>query len=251
MIDLDASDEVAHLALMQRHAASGDRHAALRQFEQWARTRPGRLWLPAVKRRLSATGSLPNTTLCRGDGALIGRDLGALHRRASSARYRRRSQPHPVPEQPRRSRQVGVAHRADCRANELGFRIGHGTCASWRTWAARRWSRRSPTCVAVTRPCSTACGITTVKRSTAPSPGGAVVDGRELAPAAVRRRRGVGPSRIGHPRPAHHRRRPRRRRREPAAHALHRVRLRINASASCSRTAPLRSATRWRRPARA
>ncbi len=34
VVELDASDERAHLALMRRHAANGDRHAALRQFER-------------------------------------------------------------------------------------------------------------------------------------------------------------------------------------------------------------------------
>jgi DNA-binding SARP family transcriptional activator len=34
VLESDASDERAHLALMRRHAANGDRHAALRQFER-------------------------------------------------------------------------------------------------------------------------------------------------------------------------------------------------------------------------
>ena len=38
VIELDASDELANLALMRRHAANGDRHAALRQFERLDRT---------------------------------------------------------------------------------------------------------------------------------------------------------------------------------------------------------------------
>ena len=37
VIELDASNEVAHLALMRRYAANGDRHAALRQFERMTR----------------------------------------------------------------------------------------------------------------------------------------------------------------------------------------------------------------------
>ena len=37
VVELDPSDEVAHLALMRRHAANGDRHAALRQFERMDR----------------------------------------------------------------------------------------------------------------------------------------------------------------------------------------------------------------------
>ena len=38
VIELDPSDELAHLALMRRYAANGDRHAALRQFERMDRT---------------------------------------------------------------------------------------------------------------------------------------------------------------------------------------------------------------------
>ena len=37
VVELDPSDELAHLALMRRHAANGDRHAALRQFERMDR----------------------------------------------------------------------------------------------------------------------------------------------------------------------------------------------------------------------
>src|SRR5690606_15956719 len=34
LIELDPGDEVAHVALMRRHAAAGDRHSALRQYER-------------------------------------------------------------------------------------------------------------------------------------------------------------------------------------------------------------------------
>jgi DNA-binding SARP family transcriptional activator len=34
VVDLDPADEVAHVALIRRHLAHGDRHAALRQFER-------------------------------------------------------------------------------------------------------------------------------------------------------------------------------------------------------------------------
>ena len=38
VVELDSSDELAHLALMRRYAANGDRHAALRQFERMTRS---------------------------------------------------------------------------------------------------------------------------------------------------------------------------------------------------------------------
>ncbi|MBV9059503.1 MAG: AAA family ATPase, partial [Pseudonocardiales bacterium] len=37
VVELDASDEIAHLALMRRYVDNGDRHAALRQFERMTR----------------------------------------------------------------------------------------------------------------------------------------------------------------------------------------------------------------------
>lgn len=43
VIDLDPGDEPAHVALMRRHAAGGDRHAALRQFERLDRHLRGEL----------------------------------------------------------------------------------------------------------------------------------------------------------------------------------------------------------------
>ena len=60
LVELDAGDEAAHVALMQRHTANGDRHAALRQFERldkalrpsWAspRGRRGRAAQPSAGR---------------------------------------------------------------------------------------------------------------------------------------------------------------------------------------------------------
>jgi DNA-binding SARP family transcriptional activator len=37
VVDLDPADELAHVALIRRHLAQGDRHAALRQFERLER----------------------------------------------------------------------------------------------------------------------------------------------------------------------------------------------------------------------
>ncbi len=43
VVEIEPTDELAHLALMRRHAASGDRHAALRQFERMERALRGEL----------------------------------------------------------------------------------------------------------------------------------------------------------------------------------------------------------------
>ena len=75
--ELDPGDERAHLALMRRHAANGDRHAALRQFERLDRALRQELGLApgpeasALRDRLLAAHDVfPHL-----DGPLIGRDL--------------------------------------------------------------------------------------------------------------------------------------------------------------------------------
>ena len=77
VLESDASDERAHLALMRRHAANGDRHAALRQFERLDRALrqelgvgPGREASALRDRLLAAYDVFP-----RRDDPLIGRDL--------------------------------------------------------------------------------------------------------------------------------------------------------------------------------
>jgi len=75
--ELDPGDERAHLALMRRHAANGDRHAALRQFDRLDRAlrqelgvAPGPEASALRDRMLAAHDVFP-----RRDGPLIGRDL--------------------------------------------------------------------------------------------------------------------------------------------------------------------------------
>src|SRR4051812_35523247 len=76
VVELDASDELAHLALMRRHATNGDRHAALRQFERMDRTLrrelgvgPGREATALRERLLAEVDGTPGD-----DRGLIGRD---------------------------------------------------------------------------------------------------------------------------------------------------------------------------------
>jgi len=75
--ELDPGDERAHLALMRRHAANGDRHAALRQFDRLDRALQQELGLApgpeasALRDRLLAAYDVfPHR-----DSPLIGRDL--------------------------------------------------------------------------------------------------------------------------------------------------------------------------------
>ena len=75
--ELDPGDERAHLALMRRHAANGDRYAALRQFDRLDRAlrqelglAPGPEASALRDRLLAADGVSPYR-----DSPLIGRDL--------------------------------------------------------------------------------------------------------------------------------------------------------------------------------
>ena len=77
MAELDPGDERAHLALMRRHAANGDRHAALRQFDRLDRALRRELGLApgpeasALRDRLLAA----HDVFPHRDSPLIGRDL--------------------------------------------------------------------------------------------------------------------------------------------------------------------------------
>jgi DNA-binding SARP family transcriptional activator len=131
VLELDETDEVAHLALMQRHAAEGDRHAALRQFERMDRTlrrelgvAPGREALALRDRLLAVHDVAP-----RRDDELVGRHLElAIAERAL------------VDSAGGRSRTLIVVGAAGigkssllaaitARAKALGMRAGHGTSA--------------------------------------------------------------------------------------------------------------------------
>jgi len=131
VVELDASDELAHLALMRRHAANGDRHAALRQFERMDRTlrrelgvAPGREAL-ALRDRLIAEHEL---VASRHD-ALIGRDHElSLAERAldDSAAGRNRTL---IVSGPAGVGKSSLLAAITGRAKEMGFRVGHGTSA--------------------------------------------------------------------------------------------------------------------------
>jgi hypothetical protein len=73
---MDPCDELAHLELMRRHAANGDRHAALRQFERMDRTLRRELGVAPGKEALALRDRLlaQNDVVLRRDGALLGRD---------------------------------------------------------------------------------------------------------------------------------------------------------------------------------
>jgi DNA-binding SARP family transcriptional activator len=131
VVEIDASDEVAHLALMRRHAANGDRHAALRQFERMDRAlrrelgvAPGRDAL-ALRDRLLAE----HDVVARRDDALVGRDGQlAIAEQAllDSAAGRSRTL---IVSGPAGVGKSSLLAAITTRARELGYRVGQGTSA--------------------------------------------------------------------------------------------------------------------------
>ena len=132
LIELDPSDELAHLALMRRHVADGDRHAALRQFERLTRAlhrelgvRPGREAVALRDRVLTGLSAPPARR-----PALLGRDreLAAVDRalRAVRAGGHRTLL---VSGAAGMGKSALVAAAA-ARAAELGLRTGSGTAAA-------------------------------------------------------------------------------------------------------------------------
>jgi DNA-binding SARP family transcriptional activator/tetratricopeptide (TPR) repeat protein len=131
VLDVDASDERAHLALMRRHAADGDRHAALRQFERLDRALrqelgvgPGPEASALRDRLLAAYDVFP-----RRDDPLIGRDLEmSVAERALLDAAAGRGRALIVGGEAGGGKSSLLA-AITTRAAELGLRTGHGTSA--------------------------------------------------------------------------------------------------------------------------
>ncbi len=132
LVEQDDSDELAHVALMQRHLADGDRHAALRQFERLARglrrelgVGPGpeavALRQRALARPAAPSGGRPRPPLGRErvlattDRAL--RDVVAGRHCTALVTG------------PPGIGKTAILEYAAARARELGFDVGSGTCA--------------------------------------------------------------------------------------------------------------------------
>ena len=131
VVELDGSDELAHLALMRRHAANGDRHAALRQFERMDRTlrrelgvAPGREAVALRDRLLAEHDVVP-----RRDETLVGREaeLSIIERALlDTAAGRSRTL---IVGGPAGMGKSSLLASVTARAKELNFRVGHGTSA--------------------------------------------------------------------------------------------------------------------------
>jgi DNA-binding SARP family transcriptional activator len=91
LADLDPGDERAHLELMRRYLAEGDRHAALRQFERLDRVLRRELGVApssqAVALRDCALADTAPTPLTPAERTLVGRDaeLAAIERALDDA----------------------------------------------------------------------------------------------------------------------------------------------------------------------
>jgi DNA-binding SARP family transcriptional activator/tetratricopeptide (TPR) repeat protein len=131
VLDVDASDERAHLALMRRHAANGDRHAALRQFDRLDRAlrqelgvAPGPEASALRDRLLAAYDVFPQR-----DAPLIGRDLElSVAERAllDAAAGRGRTL---IVDGEAGTGKSSLLAAITARAAELGLRTGHGGSA--------------------------------------------------------------------------------------------------------------------------
>jgi DNA-binding SARP family transcriptional activator len=131
VVELEASDEVAHLALMRRYAANGDRHAALRQFERMTRAlrqelgvSPGRE-ATALRDRLIAE----HDAVARRHDPLLGRNRElAIAEQAlfDSAAGRSRTL---IITGPPGVGKSALAAAIRSRATQLSFCVGHGSSA--------------------------------------------------------------------------------------------------------------------------
>ena len=129
--ELDPGDERAHLALMRRHAANGDRHAALRQFDRLDRALRQELGLApgpeasALRDRLLAA----HDVFPHRDSPLIGRDLEiSMAERAVLDATAGANRTLIISGEAGAGKSSLLAAIAD-RAGEQGFLAGYGTAA--------------------------------------------------------------------------------------------------------------------------
>ncbi len=129
LVELDETDEVAHVALMRHHAANGDRHAALRQFERLARALRRELGVGPGRAALTLRDQLVGEPAARRPQRLVGRDreldlVTRTLREASAGRGRTL-----VVEGVAGIGKTALLATAAARARELGIRVGTGTAA--------------------------------------------------------------------------------------------------------------------------
>ncbi len=131
VVEMDPSDELAHLELMRRHAANGDRHAALRQFERMDRALRRELGVAPGKEALALRDRLlaQHDVAPRRNDALVGRDRElavADHMLIDVAAGTSRTV---IVSGPAGVGKSSLLAAIRSRAAAMGFRVGHGLSA--------------------------------------------------------------------------------------------------------------------------
>jgi DNA-binding SARP family transcriptional activator/tetratricopeptide (TPR) repeat protein len=131
LVELDEGDELAHLELMRRYAANGDRHAALRQFERLDRALCRELGVAPSREALALRDSLlaEHDVVAPRDDGLVGRqrELSIVDSALLDAAAGR-SRALIVVGQAGAGKTALLAAMTE-RAKELNLRVGHGTSA--------------------------------------------------------------------------------------------------------------------------
>jgi DNA-binding SARP family transcriptional activator len=132
VLELDPSDEQAHLAIMRRHAADGDRHAALRQYERLDRTLRRELGVAPSAAAMGLREHLlaEREPVVRADDELVGRrreQAVAEQALIDAAAGRSRTL---VVTGASGMGKTAVLTALAARARELGLRVGRGTAAA-------------------------------------------------------------------------------------------------------------------------
>jgi DNA-binding SARP family transcriptional activator/tetratricopeptide (TPR) repeat protein len=129
LVELDETDEVAHLALMRRHIANDDRHAALRQFERLARALRRELGVGPSRAALALRDQLIGEPAAKHPQRLLGRDrelalATRILREAASGRGRT-----VIVDGVAGIGKTALLATLATHARELGIRVGSGTAA--------------------------------------------------------------------------------------------------------------------------
>lgn len=131
VVELDASDEIAHLALMRRYVDNGDRHAALRQFERMTRVLRQELGVAPGREATALRDHLiaQHEPISRRDDPLLGRNRElsiAEQALLDSAAGRSRTLIVTGPPGVGKSSLIAAIRS---RAEQRGFCVGHGASA--------------------------------------------------------------------------------------------------------------------------
>ena len=131
VVEMDPSDELAHLELMRRHATNGDRHAALRQFERMDRTLRRELGVAPGKEALALRDRLLARARCGTPPRRCARRSGPRARsgRPHADRCGRGTSRTVIVSGPAGVGKTSLLATIRSRATAMGFRVGQGLSA--------------------------------------------------------------------------------------------------------------------------